>query len=383
MKSPAYYISRIKSFIFRTILNVLSFIIPKKKNLLFYVSIHDPNKFAGNLKFLYLYANANEPKFKSVFFARNQKVYNEVNELGFPVVKGAHNLLWYTLRAQHIIIDATTGFMSFKGISLIQLWHGAGIKNVGMANKNIDNYTRKIYQLHFDRYRFVTAISDYDKQMHNVKFNIKSAIVTGLARNDAFFQDQAVTDRIKKKYALESYSKIITYAPTFRDHFTQDNFSQDFWRTFNDYLKIRNQVFIIKKHPWDEFFIVPDNLSNVFDLTKSVEDVQELLIVTDLLISDYSSIVTDFSITKRPIIYYMFDHQLYLEKCRSMFDNIEDALPGPFVYHENELLQYIDDLSWTNDPRQSELINKFMNKFHKYFDGNSSKRIFEEIKRQR
>src|SRR5690554_1848613 len=118
MKSLSYYISRIKSFSFRMMLNILTFIIPKKKRLYFYVSIHDPNKFAGNLKQLFLYANVNEPEYKSVFFARNKKVYNEVKTLNLPVVKGVLNLLWFTLRAEHVIIDATTGFMSFNGISL-------------------------------------------------------------------------------------------------------------------------------------------------------------------------------------------------------------------------------------------------------------------------
>jgi len=374
-------IKRIISACFRKVLSILTFVVPKKKGMLLFVPLHDTNKITGNIKALFDYGIINEPNFELIYWVQNQKVYDFLNAKNYKVIKGSVKLVWYSLRAEHIIIDAATTVFNFKNVSIIQLWHGAGIKNVGFANDNTDLYTRNLLKNHYNTYRFVTAISEYDKEMHNAKFEIRTALVTGLARNDAFFQDKSVTDSVKTKYGLQNYSTIITYAPTFRDHFTKPNFTENFWNTFNEYLKNKNQIFVIKKHPWDAFFKVPENLSNVVDLTKEIEDVQELLIVTDILISDYSSIVTDFSITKRPVIYYMFDHQLYLEKCRSMFDDVEDVLPGPFVYDENELLRYIDDLSWQNEPDTEMKIQKFKDKFHKYFDGNSSKRIFDEIKK--
>ena len=75
------------------------------------------------------------------------------------------------------------------------------------------------------------------------------------------------------------------------------------------------------------------------------------MIITDLLISDYSGIITDFVITDKPVILYMYDFQLYLENCRSMYFDLEEILPKPFVFKEEDLLEKIINSDWTKDKK--------------------------------
>src|SRR5699024_4605719 len=142
-----------------------------------------------------------------------------------------------------------------------------------------------------------------------------------------------------------------------------------------------NAVFVVKKHPWDRHLKVPQNLKNIIDLTHEIADVQELLVITDSLITDYSGIMTDFAITGRPILLYTYDLEEYLANCRTFYYDIKEILPKPFIYEEKELLDKIKDSAWQQDPEVQESYKKFQQKFHQYLDGNSSKRVMEEIKK--
>lgn len=378
-----YYLSRVKSIVLTIVIDLLSLFIKKDKKLHFYIPFQpSEEKFAGNIKALYEFSYNNKD-YKSIIFAKTDILYKELKGKNYNVIKGNFKKLYYLVKANFIVIDGTTTRLISRNLNLIQLWHGIGFKNVGLENQNTsDKLSKILLKRHYNQYKLITSSSETDSLKHKNDFKVDSAIVTGLARNDVFFQEQYKIEDFKTKYNIKGYNKVILYAPTFRDNFTTDNFTTEFWEKLNQLMVDKNQLFIVKKHLWDSFFKVPSNYSNIKDYTKTVDDVQELLIVTDVLISDYSSIVTDFSITKRPIIYYLFDHQLYLEKCRSIFGDIEQILPGPFANKEDELYNLLSgEYEWQDEPNLKSKVNDFLNKYHYYHDGDSCKRIFEEIKR--
>lgn len=368
-----------RAILLKLLLGFFSVFIKRKKGLLLFVPIHDKNNFSGNIKSLYLFVLQNEVDYKPIYFAKNKNNYNELKEHKLSVITGGRQLLYYSLIAEYIIIDGTTLLFDFKRKAVIQLWHGSGIKNVGIHNQQVKGFFKTLMLNHYKNYKFVSAMSDYDRLKHNNNFQIDSAIVTGLPKNDIFFSSDTNKMLLKGTYSLSSYNKIITYVPTYRDVYTINNFTEKFLVKLNELMISRNEIFIVKKHPWDTFFNIPNHLSNIKDFTNIIDDVQELLTITDVLISDYSSIVTDFSITKRPIIYYLFDHELYIKSCRSLVGNIEEYLPGPFVYNEEDLYKYMLDFEWFDSECFKLEIRSFEQKIHKYFDGNSSKRVFENI----
>ena len=96
---------------------------------------------------------------------------------------------------------------------------------------------------------------------------------------------------------------------------------------------------------------------------------------TDVLITDYSSIAVDFCLTNRPIIFYIYDYNEYISKCRTLYCDIRNVAPRPFAYTQEELFSFLRDMSWYYDPKYRTKYEKFKEMFHKYKDGNSCERV--------
>ena len=171
------------------------------------------------------------------------------------------------------------------------------------------------------------------------------------------------------------------YAPTFRDGYAISMpFSDKFYLKLNRYLKVKNQILLIKKHPVEKKIKILTGLSNIIDVSKDVDDVQELLLCVDALITDYSSTTSDFVLTNKPIMFYPYDYDSYTKNCRSIFYDYYQELPGPFVDKENGLLKLIKEIdTWFNEPAYHNRYLDFKNKFNKYQDGNSCKRLLKYL----
>jgi|SRR5690625_425720 len=361
---------------------VLSRIIPKKRNYFVFAPTHDTKKMlSGNCKALLLYLQKNHPEIDCALvltFNRNIPIPEEQN--GLAVKRSTVQVYWSILRAQHVITDSLVfdPLLAYGKHSIIQLWHGIGFKNVCFLTSQTRRYL-KIAKKLTKQYKLIVSSSESNSIQQNASFKIKRSIVTGYPRNDVFFKNNNFSSTLRKKYQVEYYDKVISYAPTFRETVTTDPFTEKYWNKLNTHLAKNNEVFIVKKHPWDEFLKVPNNFSNIKDLTSSTLETQELLLITDILISDYSSIITDFAITGKPILTYAYDFDQYIKQVRSMYYDLEKTLPQPIVQREEDLLEKIKDRSWQEDPVVQKSYENFKKTFHKYLDGNSSKRVTEEI----
>lgn len=361
---------------------ILTRIIPKKKNYFVFVPTHDyKNILSGNSLALLQYIRKNHTEVRCELVLLNKKNINiPEEEKGLVVNRSSLSIYWSILRAQHIIIDTVVfhPLIVFGKYSIIQLWHGTGFKNIGILAQHTQNFffilKKQAYQ-----FKLVVATSESNVIQQNSSFQIQKATVTGYPRNDMFFEDEDYFQKIRIKFKVENYDRVISYLPTFRDNETIAPFSDEFWKKLNDFLIKNNHIFIVKKHPWDKYLIVPDNYSNIKDYSQFIKNSQELLLITDLLISDYSSMITDFVITNRPILLYMYDLDLYIANCRSMYYALEEVLPKPFIFDEEELLNRIMISDWTEESEYKESYKAFKQKFHKYLDGNSSKRVTEAI----
>lgn len=359
---------------------LLSYLIPVKKNYYAFFPLHDMSKLSGNIKAMLTYMQQHHKDAQLVIIAKTPEVKKEAVEMGIKHTTPIFGFSWALLRVKFLFIDSNwfPKLLSPK-LNVIQLWHGAGFKNIALMDDNLTKEEREIYEYYYSRYALLISISENDLKKNKESFSSPNIVITGSPRNDLFFVSADYKRKIKQKYQLDSFDKIITYAPTFRDFQTIEPFSDIFWTGLQEFLERTNQIFVVKKHPVDQYLKVPTHLPNVKDLSHIVSDTQELLVITDLLISDYSSISTDFSLTGKPILTYVYDFEMYLKNCRSMYYNLEEILPKPFVHTEEELLDMICDQKWTETEDYKESYNKFKNLFHKYADGDSSRRVMDEV----
>lgn len=358
----------------------LSRIIPKKKGLWVFVPTNYDGFFRGNLRQVFHYIRENE-KHITVFAVDIKHAESARNGIfSSHHIISHHNIfisIWLKLRAELILVDASGSLFS-GNFKVAILWHGVGFKNTGAMCLNNSVAIERTAAVK-KKIIFITAGSEADRDKQTKSFLTENVYVTGYPRNDVLF-DTLNVSAIKKSLGLNGFNRVIAYAPTFRDIPLVQPFSSKFLQKLQGKLEKENAVFILKRHPIDEFTRVDGRFKNIMDMTDRNCDVQDLLKVSDILISDYSSIVTDFALLRRPIVFYLYDHEHYLEHCRDFYYNLDEVLPGPFAKDESALFRLIFDTEWFCDDEYMKKYEKFVSFFHFYQDAGSTKRVVNRLK---
>lgn len=202
--------------------------------------------------------------------------------------------------------------------------------------------------------------------------------MTGLPRNDELYDvTEKEIDSLRDKLNIPKNKKVILYAPTFREYSRDKNgcvISPPI--NINEWKEKLSDKYVILFRAHYEINNILGIKNN--DFIKNVSDynnLNELMKISDILISDYSSIMFDYSILKRPIFSYAYDYDEYLEK-RGMYIDIKKELPNGICETEQELLEQIVDC---NFEEQREKTEKFLQKYVET-NGNARKYIDKIIK---
>lgn len=275
---------------------------------------------------------------------------------------------------------ADSGFLSFlpkrKEQKNVMLWHGAGAFKIfgftELKSKGI-KYDKNKYK----SIDLLTVSSDKIKKQYQDAFNIDINKIKnlGMPRADIFFHDELknkIKENFLKKHCNLKNKKIILYAPTYRNGF-KDKFQLKLdLKLMKQKLEPLGYVLLLRLHPGlkeDEI-----NIDNKFSYNfNKYPLVSDLLIISDILISDYSSIIFEFSIMKKPMLFYSYDVEEYI-KSRGFYYNYYDFIPNKICYTTEEVVNSILNKEW-----DLERIEKFARYFFNPFDGNSTNRVLEEI----
>ena len=114
----------------------------------------------------------------------------------------------------------------------------------------------------------------------------------------------------------------------------------------------------------------------VYDVSK-VDDINELYVISDMLITDYSSVFFDYANLKRPIIFYMYDLEHYRDKSNGFYIDVETELPGRIIKTDDDLIKEI--IRVTKDFKYDEQYKRFNQTYNYLDDGNASQRVVEEV----
>ncbi len=371
------------------VLFVLSYIVPKSKDIL--VFGNGQSAFKGNPKYLFLFLKQHSA-YKCYYFSRKRKVLKQFCANGYDAVDArSFRAKFLLLRAAFIFVDGSWGDVSrdqFVGrFPVVNLWHGDPIKCIGYADKHSVLHkktlawriVRKVFDFQTSHTLFFVTKCYYLRDKMQQAFRTKRVEVLGYPANDVFFDKNIDVASLRTSFG-GSAKKVFLYVPTFREANARfQPFSDSFLEDLNAWLGQENFCFLIKAHPMERFFTVND-YSHVKNITGKVEDVQELLCMSDVLISDYSGALLDFTLQERPVIIYNFDQEDYVRKSRELFVDIEQDLPGPFCRNETELLsamQSIDHIFHAAPYR--EKYAKYNNQFNTYKDGHAAKRVCRHL----
>ena len=270
---------------------------------------------------------------------------------------------------------------------ITQLWHGCGaFKKFGLSTADlIFGASRKEQLKHpFNRnYSLVTISSPevawaYEEAM-NLSEHKEVIQATGSSRTDVFYDDEFIKNAYETLYEIVPQAKgkkVILYAPTFRGRVARAKTSnmfniEMFYEKFkDDYIVLFKHHPLVKKRPG-----IPKEYSEfAVDVTKTME-IEDLLCVSDVCITDYSSLVFEYSLFEKPIIFFAYDLDTYFD-WRGFYYDYYEMSPGPVCTTNLEMIDYIENLDERFDKQK---VKDFRYKFMRSCDGNSTKRILENV----
>lgn len=269
-----------------------------------------------------------------------------------------------------------------KDQEIIQVWHAVGTfktfgySRVGKSGGNFFN-TRS-----HRNYTKVYVSADNDIPYYAEAFGIKESnvIPTGVPRTDIFFNDKyakKVTTELYSIYPQIKDKQVILFAPTFRGNGHNSAYYPFFKIDFAKlakYCEESNSVVLFKMHPFVRNKLkFPKKYNKYFIDVSNYREVNNILFITDILISDYSSLVYEFSLFKKPMLFYAYDLEDYVSK-RDFYETYTDFVPGKIVQDFDELIT-----SLYNKDFEEEKITDFINKHFKYTDGRSSERLVDDV----
>lgn len=359
----------------------ISKIFPVKNKITF--ATYRTTELDGNFKFIYNKINEDNLDYKCnmLFKKYNSSLLGKADYLLHMISAGYH-----MATSKFFIIDdyyfPVYAIKPRKENKFIQVWHACGaFKKFGYS------VIGKGYGASDDYIEDIPIHSNYDAVLVSSKevipyyaeaFNMDAGKILpiGVPRTDIFF-DMEEKYRIEKnffdKYPELKNKKIILYAPTFRGR-GQTTVSFDMTLDFDMISKNlkEDEVMVLKMHPFVKARI-DSKWRNIIDLSDSM-DINELMIMSDLLITDYSSVVFEFSLMDKPIIMYSPDREEYIKE-RDFYYEYEEFVPGPIVNNTKELISKLNSDGW-----DTKKVSKFKEKFFDYRDGKSTERFVNLLK---
>jgi len=293
--------------------------------------------------------------------------------------------IYHLATSKHILVDNYYGFLAsieFKeDVQCIQLWHAAGaLKSFGLqdrsAKKRSSNAQNRFLNV-YNKFDKVVVGSDEMAKIFLEAFALSSQAVlrTGVPRTDLFYNQELQSEIIETLYKenpILKMKKVILYAPTYRDN-ELDNFSLMLDLTKMHAELSEEYVLLIKLHPaiknkakqYEEEY--PDF---VYDYS-SFNTINYLLLITDILITDYSSIPYEYCLLNKPMVFFAYDIDTY-QRTRGLPEDYHKQLPGPLVFNTTDVIDTIKhnrfDLS---------LVEEFSKKWNRYSTGSSSKNLIQ------
>lgn len=332
-------------------------------------SVHN-RAFNYNSSALFQYVKEYHPEIQAFYVMedpgereRLQERFGKESVIDTSTIEGIRKVLackvWFTSTAPPLY---GVGFR--KKYRIINLWHGVPLKKIGMEQENLGRLTKLYYKYLFaDNYEAVVTTSEELIPVMSRSFLVEPERVKvwGQPRNDMLFQKMDAGEQMKNIFRgerLPEFTRLLLYAPTFRDHgetkvFPFPEFEgagreaalkrlQEFLEKHQSMLCIRMHLYEKEGYEWLRVLDHPGSRIRFLNEDR-VKDIMEVLAMFDLLITDYSSIYIDYLLLERPMLFLPYDREDYL-KTRGFNFDYDEVTPGPKPKSYAEFLNSIEGL---------------------------------------
>lgn len=309
----------------------------------------------------------------------------EAVELPGPAIKVKRNSLkhlYYLNRAKFWVDNQGMAHLADKKEQqvYIQTWHGTPLKRMGYDQKKLPtNQELARLKKQTDAWDYLVSPNRYTSKVLKRGFRYGGEILeTGYPRNDLLIsQPPEIKEKARMNLGISSEKRVILFAPTFRDWNPNS-----FQRVLDDVQAISKKidestVLVLRLH-----YLLSDKIAAQFELPANIvdasiyQDIQELYLLADLLITDYSSVMFDYALLKRPILLYCYDLDEYIAR-RGMYFDFAEKAPGPVCETVDEVLEYI------GHPEKMAAfegaLDRFVREFGSLEDGRASAKVISSV----
>ncbi|ETT87165.1 CDP-glycerol:glycerophosphate glycerophosphotransferase [Viridibacillus sp. FSL R5-0477] len=275
-----------------------------------------------------------------------------------------------------------------EGNVFLQTWHGTPLKKLVFDMDEVYSANPKYKQQFYEQSRlwdYLIAANSYSSDIFKSAFKFdKVMLEDGYPRNDTLYinNNSDYITKMKTKLNIPLDKKVILYAPTWRD----DEFYEPGKYKFNlkfDLQKMQEKfgeeyVILLRMH----YFIADDlNINGyegfVYNMSK-YDDIAELYLISDILITDYSSVFFDYSNLRRPILFYTYDLEKYRDQLRGFYIDIENEVPGPLVKTTDEIIDAVLNIDKVTI-EYKEKYDVFYDKICSWESGKATEKIVKKV----
>nr|WP_249226037.1 CDP-glycerol glycerophosphotransferase family protein [Oceanobacillus jordanicus] len=360
--------------------------LPIKENVVFFESFLGKS-YSDSPKYIYEYLLNNNLGYKCVWSVRETK---DIPGNPIQVKRFSLRYFYYLARAKYWVsnIRLPKSLNKREGNVYLQTWHGTPLKTLVLDQKDIfsaDPKYKENFYIQSRRWDYLSSPNQYSSDIFRRAFKFeKEMLEFGYPRNDILYQknNDSNIKEMKEKLQIPLNKKVILYAPTWRD--------DEFFSRGNYKFTLRLELDKMQENLSDDYIIllrthyhianrldVSDYQGFVYDFSV-YDDIAELYLVSDILITDYSSVFFDYAHLKRPILFYTYDIEKYRDQLRGFYFDMEQEVPGPLLMTTDEVVNAVENINEVSK-KYSDKYENFYNKYCLWDDGQASEKTVKAV----
>ncbi|MCY9068826.1 CDP-glycerol glycerophosphotransferase family protein [Bacillus inaquosorum] len=368
-------------------------LLPRNNKLILFES-YSGKQFSCNPRAIYEYLQENKDQYDyKLIWSIDKRYLSALDGVDAAYIKRfSFKWIWYMATAKYWITNSRLPLWipKPKNTLYVQTWHGTPLKKLAndMDEVHMPGTTTEKYKQNFlqeaSKWDYLISPNAYSTEIFKRAFQFKKQILeTGYPRNDILYSlnKESLINKVKQELGIGEDKKIILYAPTWRDNEFKKVGQYKFKLQF-DLEEMKRElgdsvVILLRMH-----YLVSEkfNLRKYKDFVKDVslyKDIRDLYLISDLLITDYSSVFFDYMNLKKPIVFFVYDLPAYRDSIRGFYFDFQQKTPGNLVQTSEELIKTVKEL--LHNPYIDHNYEDFYNEFCNLEDGKASKRVIETI----
>ena len=345
--------------------------------------------YSDSPKYIFEYMNETYPgKYRYMWVNAGKKL-----NLPYPskqMKRFSFKYFFYMARAKYIVFNGRQPqyFIKRKGNVFLETWHGTPLKKLVFDMEDVTTasplYKEQFY-IQTRSWDYLVAPNRFSEDVFRHAFMYDGKMLeTGYPRNDILYcQDKEKRMReIKEELHLPQDKKIILYAPTWRD--------DEFYGHAKYKFTLQLDLAKMQKELGDEYIILLRThyfIADVLDLSEyegfaynlsKYDDIARLYLISDVLITDYSSVFFDYANLRRPMLFFTYDLEKYRSVLRGFYIDVEEELPGPMLMTTDEVIGALQNIEKVVT-EYSDKYTAFCDKYCAWEDGTAAKKVVETV----